>query len=118
MAKHLDLEEQEQLDQLKAFWQQYGNLISSALIVVFGTIAAYNGYNYWQRSQEPGLLGVGGAAELVFHIAKGALNLDGVARLDRPLYFVIHGRGLKGLTALPVVVTVVSRNRAKHHNQR
>jgi predicted negative regulator of RcsB-dependent stress response len=51
MAKHLDLEEQEQLDQLKAFWQQYGNLISSALIVVFGTIAAYNGYNYWQRSQ-------------------------------------------------------------------
>jgi predicted negative regulator of RcsB-dependent stress response len=51
MAKHLDLEEQEQLDQLKAFWNQYGNLISAALIVVFGTIAAYNGYNYWQRSQ-------------------------------------------------------------------
>lgn len=51
MAKHLDLEEQEQLDQLKAFWNQYGNMISAALIVVFGTIAAYNGYNYWQRSQ-------------------------------------------------------------------
>ena len=51
MAKHLDLEEQEQLDQLKAFWNQYGNLISAALIVVFGSIAAYNGYNYWQRSQ-------------------------------------------------------------------
>ena len=51
MAKHLDLEEQEQLDQLKAFWNQYGNLISAALIVVFGSIAAYNGYNYWQRNQ-------------------------------------------------------------------
>lgn len=51
MAKHLDLEEQEQLDQLKAFWSQYGNMISAALIVVFGTIAAYNGYNYWQRTQ-------------------------------------------------------------------
>lgn len=49
--QHLDLQEQEQLDQLKAFWKQYGNLISSALIVVFGSIAAYNGYNYWQRSQ-------------------------------------------------------------------
>jgi predicted negative regulator of RcsB-dependent stress response len=49
--KHLDLEEQEQLDQLKAFWKQYGNLISSALIVVFGSIAAYNGYQYWQRSK-------------------------------------------------------------------
>jgi predicted negative regulator of RcsB-dependent stress response len=51
MAKHLDLEEQEQLDQLKAFWQQYGNLISAALIVVFGSIAAYNGYQFWQRKQ-------------------------------------------------------------------
>ncbi len=49
--KHLDLEEQEQLDQLKSFWNQYGNLISTALIVVFGSIAAYNGYHYWQRSQ-------------------------------------------------------------------
>jgi len=51
MAKHLDLEEQEQLDQLKHFWNQYGNLITWALIVVFGAIAAWNGYQYWQRSQ-------------------------------------------------------------------
>ena len=49
--KHLNLEEQEQLDQVKAFWNQYGNLISAALIVVFGGIAAYNGYQYWQRSK-------------------------------------------------------------------
>jgi predicted negative regulator of RcsB-dependent stress response len=28
MATHLDLEEQEQLDQLKSFWKQYGNLIT------------------------------------------------------------------------------------------
>ena len=49
--KHLNLEEQEQLDQVKAFWNQYGNLISAALILVFGGIAAYNGYQYWQRSK-------------------------------------------------------------------
>jgi predicted negative regulator of RcsB-dependent stress response len=49
--KQLDLEEQEQLDQFKAFWNQYGNYISAALIAVFGTLAAYNGYQYWQRSQ-------------------------------------------------------------------
>ena len=30
MATHLDLEEQEQLDQLKEFWKQYGNLITWA----------------------------------------------------------------------------------------
>ena len=51
MAKHLDLEEQEQLDQFKHFWAQWGNLITWTLIVVFGAMAAWNGWNYWQRSQ-------------------------------------------------------------------
>jgi len=51
MATHLDLEEQEQLDQFKHFWAKYGNLISWVLIVVFGAIAAWNGWNYWQRTQ-------------------------------------------------------------------
>ena len=51
MAAHLDLEEQEQLDQIKHFWAQYGNLITWVLIAVFGSLAAYNGWNYWQRSQ-------------------------------------------------------------------
>ena len=40
MATHLDLEEQEQLDQLKAFWKQYGNLITWAVIAALGTFAA------------------------------------------------------------------------------
>ena len=51
MAKPLDLEEQEQLDELKHFWKSYGNLITWALIVVFGAIAAWNGWQYWQRTQ-------------------------------------------------------------------
>ncbi len=51
MAKHLDLEEQEQLDQLKHFWKQYGNAITWALIVVLGAFASWNFYQYWQRSQ-------------------------------------------------------------------
>ena len=51
MANHLDLEEQEQLDQLKHFWKQYGNLITWALIIVLGAVAAWNGYQMWQRNQ-------------------------------------------------------------------
>ena len=39
---NLDLEEQEQLDQLKNFWQQYGNLISGVLIVVLAAVAGWN----------------------------------------------------------------------------
>ena len=51
MAKHLDLEEQEQLAEIKHFWNEYGNLITWTLIVVFGAIAAWNGWQYWQRTQ-------------------------------------------------------------------
>ena len=51
MATHLDLEEQEQLDQLKAFWKRYGNLLTWFLIVVLGGYAAWTGWNYWQRDQ-------------------------------------------------------------------
>jgi len=51
MANQLDLEEQEQLDQLKHFWKQYGNAITWVLIVVLGGFASWNGYQYWQRNQ-------------------------------------------------------------------
>jgi predicted negative regulator of RcsB-dependent stress response len=46
-----DLEEQEQLADLKAFWNKYGNLLSWVLIIA---LASYGGYNFWtshQRSQ-------------------------------------------------------------------
>ena len=51
MANQLDLEEQEQLDQLKHFWKQYGNFITWGLIVILGAVASWNGYHAWQRSQ-------------------------------------------------------------------
>ena len=51
MANQLDLEEQEQLDQLKHFWSRYGNLITGLLVVVLLAVVGWNGYHYWQRSQ-------------------------------------------------------------------
>jgi hypothetical protein len=51
MATQLDLQEQEQLDALKAFWKTYGNLITWVLILVLGAYAAWNGWQYWQRDQ-------------------------------------------------------------------
>jgi len=51
MARHLDLEEQEQLDELKHFWNQWGNLITWVLIVVFGSFAAWNGWQWWERRE-------------------------------------------------------------------
>ena len=48
MATQLDLQEQEQLDELKAFWKQYGNLITWVLVAV---LAAFAGWNLWNRYQ-------------------------------------------------------------------
>jgi predicted negative regulator of RcsB-dependent stress response len=51
MATQLDLQEQEQLDAFKAFWKQYGNLVTWTLILALGAYAAWNGWQYWQREQ-------------------------------------------------------------------
>ncbi len=51
MATQLDLQEQEQLDALKAFWKQYGNLITTLLVLLAVAYAGWNFWNYWQREQ-------------------------------------------------------------------
>lgn len=78
MAKHLDLEEQEQLDELKHFWKQYGDIITWALIVVFGAVAAWNGYQYWESRQ------ASQATVLYDEVERAALSGD-MPRLDRSL---------------------------------
>lgn len=51
MATQLDLEEQEQLDQLKAFWKQYGNHITWVLIIALAAFVGWNRWEAWQRDQ-------------------------------------------------------------------
>lgn len=51
MATHLDLEEQEQLDRLKHFWNVYGTLITGLVIVVAVAVLGWNGWQYWQARQ-------------------------------------------------------------------
>jgi predicted negative regulator of RcsB-dependent stress response len=51
MATPLDLQEQEQLDAVKAFWKQYGNLVTWVVILALGAFAAWNGWNWYQRDQ-------------------------------------------------------------------
>ncbi len=46
-----DLQEQEQLDELKAWWGKYGNLILTVATVVLLAFAAYNGWRWYQRTQ-------------------------------------------------------------------
>jgi len=47
----LDLEEQEQLDSLKAFWEKYRSVIMGLVTAVLFVFAAYNGWQWWKNSQ-------------------------------------------------------------------
>lgn len=44
-----DLEEQEQLAELKAWWKQYGNLVLTGVTVALLVVAAWNGWTWYQR---------------------------------------------------------------------
>jgi predicted negative regulator of RcsB-dependent stress response len=76
MANQLDLEEQEQLDQIKHFWKRYGNAITWVLMVVMGAFASWNFYHYWQRSQAQQ------AAALFDEVDRAVLAADAV-RMER-----------------------------------
>lgn len=76
MASHLDLEEQEQLDQLKHFWNKWGNLITSVLVIVLGGFAVWNGYQYWQNRQST-------QASALVSAVESAVNAGDKARIDQ-----------------------------------
>lgn len=53
-----DLEEQEQLEELKTWWKQYGNLVTTAITIIALAVAAWQGWNWWQRQQSAQASGV------------------------------------------------------------
>jgi predicted negative regulator of RcsB-dependent stress response len=78
MASHLDLEEQEQLAQLRHFWNTYGQWITWLLIAVLGAYVAWNGYQYWQRDQAA-------KASVMFDEVERAVAAGDAARIERSL---------------------------------
>ncbi|HKW37117.1 MAG TPA: tetratricopeptide repeat protein [Burkholderiales bacterium] len=46
-----DLEEQEQLAALRAWWKEHGGGVTVAVVLAAGAIAAWNGWGWYQRSQ-------------------------------------------------------------------
>ena len=47
----LDLEEQEQVDELKAWWKQHGGLITAVVVAVAVGFAGWQGWRWYQGSQ-------------------------------------------------------------------
>src|SRR3989338_4370042 len=46
-----DLVEQEQIDELKAWWKTYGKTIGNALLALLIVYAGYQGWHYYQAKQ-------------------------------------------------------------------
>ncbi len=46
-----DLEEQEQLAAIKAWWERWGNLVLTAATIVLLAIAAFNGWRWYERHE-------------------------------------------------------------------
>lgn len=46
-----DLEEQESLDSLKAWWERWGNLVLSVICILCVAFAGWNGWKWYQRNE-------------------------------------------------------------------
>lgn len=58
-----DLEEQEQLAELKAWWKQYGNLVTGIVVAVSLGVLAWQGWNWHQRNQAAQASGIYGVLQ-------------------------------------------------------
>jgi predicted negative regulator of RcsB-dependent stress response len=47
----LDLEEQEKVAELRAWWTQHGTLITAAVVIAALAVASWSGWHWYQRSQ-------------------------------------------------------------------
>lgn len=68
-----DLEEQEQIDELKAWWKQYGGMITNVLLAVSLVVAGWQGWNWYQRSQS-------GQAAVAFAALQQAVEASDAAK--------------------------------------
>lgn len=46
-----DLEEQEQLEELKTWWKLHGTLVTGVIVALAAGFVAWQGWQWWQRSQ-------------------------------------------------------------------
>ena len=72
----LDLEEQEQVAELKAWWNQWGTLITSLVLAAAVAFAGFQGWRWYEREQS------GRAAQLYENLAKAAQANDAKAVRD------------------------------------
>lgn len=101
-----DLEEQEQLASIKAWWNQYGNLVTWLLIIVLAGFAAWNGWGYYQRQQ------AGQAGQLYEELQKAVTSRDNalVQRAAGDMESRFKGTAYAPMSALTAAKSAVEAN--------
>lgn len=91
-----DLEEQEQLDELKTWWKMYGNLVTAVVLAVALAVIGWQAWNWWQRSQ-------GGQASVIYSGVQQAVSQRDAKRareLAGELIDKYSGTAYAGMAAL------------------
>ena len=113
MASHLDLEEQEQLEQVKAFWKRWGNLITWVLTAALAAFAAWQGWNWYQRDQAA----KAGAMYEEFERALTAQDLDKAAAAAGDLKARFAATGYAAQAGLQVAKLQLDKGKADDAKQ-
>lgn len=113
MASHLDLEEQEQLEQVKAFWKRWGNLITWVLTAALAAFAAWQGWNWYQRDQAA----KAGAMYDEFERALTAQDLDKAAAAAGDLKARFAATGYAAQAGLQVAKLQLDKDKADDARQ-
>ncbi|MCZ4064017.1 tetratricopeptide repeat protein [Oxalobacter aliiformigenes] len=102
-----DLEEQEQLESLKAWWKKHGNWITWVLIAVLGCYAVYAYWGYYQRKQ------TAQASQLYYEMQNAVMSDDN----ERALRVAKDTQEKFGRTAYAPMVTLVAAKMAYEENK-
>lgn len=65
-----DLEEQEQISELKTWWRMYGNLVTAALLAVSAAVVGWQAWNWYQGKQ------TAEASGIYVAVQKGVMERD------------------------------------------
>lgn len=65
-----DLEEQEQISELKTWWKMYGNMVTAMLLAVSAGVVGWQGWSWYQRTQ------AAEASVIYAAVQKGAIERD------------------------------------------
>lgn len=104
-----DLEEQEQLDQIKTWWQMYRNYVSAVLMVAALGLFAWKGWTWWQHTQ-------GQEASVLYAALQDAAGKKEMTRVEQvtgELIAKYSGTAYAGMAALVSAKVQMEQGNAK-----